>query len=115
MKTEKEILKLGDDILTEEKKDINHITSQLNKDETISYNKGFHSGFLKGYMANEKNTKTILHITTEVPFIEFATYDFLYTTSKSSVIELNDKKYKLVDSCDVIDEKGNITRYLRFF
>lgn len=49
MKTELEIMKMGDEILTEEKKNPNHITTQLNKDEGISYNTGFHSGFVKGY------------------------------------------------------------------
>ena len=44
-----EILKMGDEILTEDKKNPNHITTQLNRDEGISYNTGFHTGFVKGY------------------------------------------------------------------
>lgn len=49
MKTEMEILKMGDEILTEDKKNPNHITTQLNRDEGIGYNTGFHTGFVKGY------------------------------------------------------------------
>lgn len=49
MKTEKEILKMGDKILTKDMKNPNHITTQLNRDEKISYNTGFYTGFIKGY------------------------------------------------------------------
>ena len=56
MKTENEILMMGDEILTEDKKNPNHITTQLNRDEGISYNTGFHTGFVKGY---QKATKWI--------------------------------------------------------
>lgn len=41
--------KLGDDMLTELKKDPNHITTQLNFNEQVSYNTGFHKGFELGY------------------------------------------------------------------
>ena len=47
--TEEEVLKRGDDILTELVKTENHITTQLNENENISYNTGFHSGFVLGY------------------------------------------------------------------
>jgi hypothetical protein len=115
MKTEIDILKLGDEILTKEKENPNHITTQLNKDETISYNTGFKNGFLKGYMANEKTVKTVIQLTNEVPFVVFTTYDFLYTPSQTSVIKINNKKHMLVDSSDVIDAEGNITRYLKYY
>lgn len=45
MKTEKEILKMGDKILTEDMKNL----VRLNREEQISYNTGFYTGFVKGY------------------------------------------------------------------
>jgi len=60
MKTEVEILKMGDEILTENKKNPNHIIAQLNKDESISYNTGFHTGFILGYTKSSQNNKEIL-------------------------------------------------------
>jgi hypothetical protein len=45
---EASLRKIGDELLTELKKDPNHITTQLNRDEQISYNTGFHKGFAEG-------------------------------------------------------------------
>ncbi len=50
-----ELLKFGDAILTEEKKNPNHITTQLNRDEIISYNTGYHKGFLRGHQTASLN------------------------------------------------------------
>lgn len=49
---------IGDKILSKLKKNKNHITTQLTKDETISYNTGFHSGFKEGYMCLQSTAKT---------------------------------------------------------
>lgn len=51
------IQKLGDNILTEMKKNPNHICTLLNKDEIISYNTGFHTGFRAGFLATSPKGK----------------------------------------------------------
>lgn len=45
------IQKLGDDTLTEIKKNPNHICTQMQKYEVICYNSGFHTGFKAGFLA----------------------------------------------------------------
>ena len=55
MKTEIEILKVGDEILTKLKEQPNNICTQLNKNEEISFNTGFHRGFVGGYTEAVKN------------------------------------------------------------
>ena len=55
MKREIEILKVGDEILTKLKEQPNNICTQLNKNEEISFNTGFHRGFVSGYTEAVKN------------------------------------------------------------
>ena len=55
MKKEIEILKVGDEILTKLKEQPNNICTQLNKNEEISFNTGFHRGFVLGYTEAVKN------------------------------------------------------------
>jgi len=54
MKTEDEILKVGDKILTKIKEMPNSILTQLNKNESISYNTGFYRGFVCGWQESVK-------------------------------------------------------------
>jgi flagellar biosynthesis/type III secretory pathway protein FliH len=54
-----EILLQGDRLLTELKKNPNHITQRLNRPEEISYNSGFHAGYVEGYNAAKGKTEKL--------------------------------------------------------
>lgn len=59
MKTEEQILKLGDNLLTELKKNPNNICTQLNKNEEISFNTGFLRAFVLGYQEAAKGCSVL--------------------------------------------------------
>jgi hypothetical protein len=86
------IAKQGDARLTELKKDPNHITTQLSKDEITSYNTGFHRGYYEGFAASKDYAKGFYHFVTSLAPVGNYTDDQLIDLYDEHLKHLNQQK-----------------------